>query len=119
MVGLGDGSTRLVLEAVPSTPYDPLVLRRAFENCSALGGLDSSLVASVTARYLAGTKAAKQWGASSMPFCVGLEGSPDLKAAKVADFIETVHHEFHFTVQGGIDAVKMLSMLSETYDGTA
>lgn len=28
------------------------------------------------------------------------QGSPDLKAAKeVADFLGTVHHEFHFTVQ--------------------
>lgn len=28
------------------------------------------------------------------------QGSPDLKAAReVADFLGTVHHEFHFTVQ--------------------
>lgn len=28
------------------------------------------------------------------------QGSPDLKAAKeVADYLGTVHHEFHFTVQ--------------------
>lgn len=37
------------------------------------GGLDSSLVAAVTARYLSGTKAAKQWGAQLHSFCVGLE----------------------------------------------
>lgn len=37
------------------------------------GGLDSSLVASITARHLAGTKAAKQWGAQLHSFCVGLE----------------------------------------------
>jgi asparagine synthase (glutamine-hydrolysing) len=37
------------------------------------GGLDSSLVAAVTARYLAGTKAAKQWGAKLHSFCVGLK----------------------------------------------
>jgi asparagine synthetase B (glutamine-hydrolysing) len=29
-----------------------------------------------------------------------LQGSPDLKAAKeVADYLGTVHHELHFTVQ--------------------
>lgn len=29
-----------------------------------------------------------------------LQGSPDLKAAReVADYLGTVHHEFHFTVQ--------------------
>lgn len=37
------------------------------------GGLDSSLVASVTARHLAGTEAAKQWGTQLHSFCVGLE----------------------------------------------
>lgn len=36
------------------------------------GGLDSSLVASITARHLAGTKAAKQWGTQLHSFCVGL-----------------------------------------------
>lgn len=39
------------------------------------GGLDSSLVAAITARYLAGTKAAKQWGAQLHSFCIGLEVS--------------------------------------------
>ncbi|GER25664.1 asparagine synthetase [Striga asiatica] len=100
-------------ESIPSTPYDPLVLRRAFEQAVVKrlmtdvpfgvllsGGLDSSLVASVTARYLSGTKAAKRWGSQLHSFCVGLEGSPDLKAAReVADYLGTVHHEFHFTVQ--------------------
>ena len=39
------------------------------------GGLDSSLVASVTSRYMAGTKSAKQWGSQLHSFCVGLEVS--------------------------------------------
>lgn len=39
------------------------------------GGLDSSLVASITARHLADTKAAKQWGSQLHSFCVGLEVS--------------------------------------------
>lgn len=37
------------------------------------GGLDSSLVAAVASRHLAGTKAAKQWGPQLHTFCVGLE----------------------------------------------
>ena len=37
------------------------------------GGLDSSLVASITARYLTGTRAAKHWGTQLHSFCVGLE----------------------------------------------
>ncbi|RZC79460.1 hypothetical protein C5167_003670 [Papaver somniferum] len=119
-------------EAIPSTPYDPLVLRRAFEDAVIKrlmtdvpfgvllsGGLDSSLVASVTARYMAGTKAAMQWGAQLHSFCVGLEGSPDLKAAReVADYLGTVHHEFTFTVQDGIDAIEDVIYHIETYDVT-
>ncbi|CAI0387681.1 unnamed protein product [Linum tenue] len=125
-------------EAIPSSPYDPLVLRRAFENVKAIpsfpskrlmtdvpfgvllsGGLDSSLVASITASHLAGTKAAKQWGSQLHCFCVGLEGSPDLKAAReVADYLGTVHHEFHFTVQDGIDAIEDAIYHIETYDVT-
>ncbi|PPR91412.1 hypothetical protein GOBAR_AA29272 [Gossypium barbadense] len=119
-------------EAIPSVPYDPLILRRAFENAVTKrlmtdvpfgvllsGGLDSSLVASITARYLAGTKAAKHWGAQLHSFCVGLEGSPDLKAAReVADYLGTVHHEFHFTVQDGIDAIEDVIYHIETYDVT-
>lgn len=119
-------------EAIPSTPYNPLVLRQAFEKAVIKrlmtdvpfgvllsGGLDSSLVASITARHLAGTKAAKQWGAQLHSFCVGLEGSPDLKAAKeVADYLGTVHHEFHFTVQDGIDAIEDVIYHIETYDVT-
>lgn len=37
------------------------------------GGLDSSLVAAVASRYLAGTKAANIWGKQLHSFCVGLE----------------------------------------------
>ena len=37
------------------------------------GGLDSSLVASITARHLTGTRAAKHWGTQLHSFCVGLE----------------------------------------------
>jgi asparagine synthetase B (glutamine-hydrolysing) len=37
------------------------------------GGLDSSLVAAVAVRHLAGTEAAKRWGTKLHSFCVGLE----------------------------------------------
>ncbi|XP_021715335.1 asparagine synthetase [glutamine-hydrolyzing] 1-like [Chenopodium quinoa] len=119
-------------EATPSTPYDPLVLRRAFEDAVIKrlmtdvpfgvllsGGLDSSLVASVTSRHLANSKGARQWGSQLHSFCVGLEGSPDLVAAReVADYLGTVHHEFHFTVQDGIDAIDDVIYHVETYDVT-
>ena len=42
-------------------------------------------------------------------FSVGLAGSPDLAAArKVAAFLGTIHHEFTFTVQEGLDALEDL-----------
>ncbi|CAN1354612.1 Asparagine synthetase [glutamine-hydrolyzing] 1 [Linum perenne] len=126
-------------EAIPSTPYDPLALRHAFETVYTLlkavtkrlmtdvpfgvllsGGLDSSLVASITARHFAETKLAQRNTSQPLQsFCVGLEGSPDLKAAKeVADYLGTLHHEFHFTVQDGIDAIEDVIYHIETYDVT-
>jgi asparagine synthetase B (glutamine-hydrolysing) len=40
------------------------------------------------------------WGNRLHSFCIGLAGSPDLKAgAEVAKFLGTDHHEFTFTVQ--------------------
>jgi len=48
-----------------------------------------------------------------------LEGSPDLVAArKVAAHIGTIHHEIHFTVQEGLDAIRDVIYHIETYDVT-
>lgn len=119
-------------ECIPSTPYDPLVLREAFEKAVIKrlmtdvpfgvllsGGLDSSLVAAVASRHLGQTKVARQWGSQLHTFSVGLKGSPDLKAAReVADYLGTYHHEFHFTVQEGIDALEEVIYHIETYDVT-
>ena len=76
------------------------------------GGLDSSLVASVASRFAAtrvesGEKKEPAWWRTLHTFSIGLEGAPDLPyAKKVADFIGSIHHEFHFTVQQGLDALK-------------
>ncbi|KAE8671523.1 Asparagine synthetase 2 [Hibiscus syriacus] len=129
-------------EKIPSTPYDPKVLREAFEkacfkpSASLLavlkrlitdvpfgvllsGGLDSSLVVAVAARYLAYSEAACQWGSQLHTFCIGLKGSPDLKAAReVSAYIGTFHHEFHFTVQEGIDALEEVIYHIETWEGS-
>eukprot|EP00850_Spirogloea_muscicola_P013740 SM000095S24954 [mRNA] locus=s95:165010:169190:+ [translate_table: standard] len=119
-------------EHIPSAPFDALALRAAFEKAVVKrlmtdvpfgvllsGGLDSSLVAAVASRHLADTKAGQQWGSHLHSFCVGLKGSPDLKAAKeVAEYLGTRHHEFHFTVQDGIDAIEDVIYHVETYDVT-
>ncbi|CAM6116697.1 unnamed protein product [Calypogeia fissa] len=119
-------------EVIPSVPYNPLALREAFEKAVIKrlmtdvpfgvllsGGLDSSLVAAVTSRHLGETKAAKLWGPQLHTFCVGLEGSPDLKAAaEVAKTLGTLHHELHFTVQQGLDSISEVIYHLETYDVT-
>ena len=68
------------------------------------GGLDSSVIAALASQLAArrvetaGKEAA--WWPRLHSFAIGLEGSPDLKAAKVAaDHLDTVHHGFEYTVQ--------------------
>jgi asparagine synthase (glutamine-hydrolysing) len=57
--------------------------------------------------------------AAAALFAVGLEGAPDLKAAQeVANHLGTVHHEIHFTVQEGLDAIRDVIYHIETYDVT-
>lgn len=52
-------------------------------------------------------------------FSIGLENSPDLLAArKVAHYLGTVHHEYVFTVQEGLDAIPEVIYHLETYDVT-
>ncbi|KAG6814319.1 asparagine synthetase [Tricholoma furcatifolium] len=52
-------------------------------------------------------------------FSIGLENSPDLLAArKAAAFLGTVHHEYVFTVQEGLDAIPEVIHHLETYDVT-
>src|SRR5690606_4744316 len=87
------------------------------------GGLDSSIIAAGTAKYARNrieschTQAA--WYPRLHSFAVGLEGSPDLIAAqKAADHIGSIHHEVHFTVQEGLDAVRDVIYHLETYDVT-
>ena len=87
------------------------------------GGLDSSLVSAVAAQYVAkrveDEDKTDAWWPRLHSFAVGLEGAPDLKAAKkVADMIGTVHHEIHFTIQEGLDAIRDVIFHIETYDTT-
>jgi len=88
------------------------------------GGLDSSLIAAIAARYRkrrieAGDKE-EAWWPRLHSFSVGLEGSPDMAyARKVAKHIGTVHHEITFTVQEGMDAIKDVIYHLETFDVTS
>lgn len=52
-------------------------------------------------------------------FSIGLVGSPDCIAAKrVADFLGTTHHEFNFTLEEGLDALRDVILHLETFDVT-
>jgi asparagine synthase (glutamine-hydrolysing) len=83
------------------------------------GGLDSSLVASITQRYLKEHPEFNSVFKNLNSFSIGLEDSPDLIAAKkVADYIGTTHHNFHFTIEEGIAALRDVIYHLETYDVT-
>ncbi|WP_342221342.1 asparagine synthase B [Candidatus Fukatsuia endosymbiont of Tuberolachnus salignus] len=87
------------------------------------GGLDSSIIAAISkkfaARRIEDEERKDAWWPQLHSFAVGLKGSPDLAAAqKVADDLGTVHHEIHFTVQEGLDAIREVIYHIETYDVT-
>lgn len=87
------------------------------------GGLDSSIVAAVTMKYAQKRVETQDtqdaWWPRLHSFAIGLEGAPDLVAArKAADYIGTVHHEVHFTIQEALDALPDVVYHLETYDIT-
>ena len=87
------------------------------------GGLDSSVISAIAQKYSAkrieegGRTPA--WWPRLHSFAVGLKGAPDLaKARMVAEHIGTVHHEIHYTIQEGLDAIRDVIYYIETYDVT-
>ncbi len=87
------------------------------------GGLDSSITSALAkkfaARRIEENDQKDAWWPQLHSFVIGLEGSPDLAAArKVADHIGTIHHEIHYTIQEGLDAIRDVIYHIETYDVT-
>jgi asparagine synthase (glutamine-hydrolysing) len=121
----------------PTNPYDPAVLREALEAavhrqlmCDVpygvliSGGVDSSIVSSIAARFrdrrVEENDQSPSWWPRIHSFAVGLKGAPDLgPAKKVADHIGAIHHEIHFTVQEGLDALSDVIYHLETFDVTS
>lgn len=121
----------------PTVPIDLHALREAFERAvmSHLmsdvpygvllsGGLDSSLVASIMSRHCHRRIETDGREPAYWPqlhsFSVGLKTSPDLAAAReVAKYLNTVHHEYTFTPQEGIDALKDVIYHLESFDVTS
>jgi asparagine synthase (glutamine-hydrolysing) len=87
------------------------------------GGLDSSVVSAIAKKYSAmrveSNDSQPAWWPQLHSFAIGLEGSPDLAAAnKAAEHIGTIHHEIHYTIQEGLDAIRDVIYHLETYDVT-
>ncbi|ASA56655.1 asparagine synthase B [Vibrio gazogenes] len=87
------------------------------------GGLDSSITSAIAKRFAAmrieDDEQSAAWWPQLHSFAIGLEGAPDLKAAReVADKIGTVHHEMTYTIQEGLDAIRDVIYHIETYDVT-
>ena len=87
------------------------------------GGLDSSITSALAKKFsskrVESDDKQAAWWPQLHSFSVGLEGSPDLAAAKkVSKHIGSIHHEVVFTIQEGLDAIKDVIYHLETYDIT-
>uniref|UniRef100_A0A6U7YM09 asparagine synthase (glutamine-hydrolyzing) n=1 Tax=Eutreptiella gymnastica TaxID=73025 RepID=A0A6U7YM09_9EUGL len=73
------------------------------------GGLDSSLVTSIAVRHGVEAHNMLRWAPRMHTFSIGMKNAPDLRAARaVADHLDTIHHEFHFTVEEALDCLEDL-----------
>ncbi|MBM4394541.1 MAG: asparagine synthase B [Deltaproteobacteria bacterium] len=123
-------------DAVAGGPSDPALIREALSaavrrqlmsdvpyGVLLSGGLDSSIVTAV-ARGFAPDRVeddgrSPAWWPRLHSFAIGLDGSPDLAAAReAAAHVGTVHHEFRFTVREGLDALPDVIRHIESYDVT-
>ena len=79
--------------------------------CLLSGGLDSSLITSLVAHMI---------GAQNLEtYSIGMEGSPDLKYAKiVADFLGTKHNEVILSEDDFFNAIPEVIYAVESYDTT-
>jgi asparagine synthase (glutamine-hydrolysing) len=74
------------------------------------GGVDSSLVAAISAKLI---------DEPIRTFCCGMKGSPDMKYARiVADHIGSNHTEVYFTETEGLEAINDVIYTTETWDTT-
>lgn len=79
--------------------------------CLLSGGLDSSIIASILVSLL---------GSHNVrTYSIGIKGSTDLVyAKKVAEYLNTDHHEVYFTEEDGLNAIRDVIWELESYDIT-
>ncbi len=108
------GSYTIVCEMVKEMLIDSVRKRLLSDRpvaCLLSGGLDSSLIASIVSSL-----SDKQ----IETFSIGLEGSPDLKYAKmVAEHLNTKHHEVIVTEKEFLEAIPDVIRRIESYDTTS
>ena len=123
-------------DTVAANPLDAAALRESLEDAVKRqlmtdvpygvllsGGLDSSLTSALARRHserrVEDDERTEAWWPRLHSFAIGLEGSPDLEAARIAaEHIGTVHHGFHFAIQEGLDALSDVIYHLETFDVT-
>src|SRR4029079_6085020 len=75
------------------------------------GGLDSSLVAAIAARWAA------RHDTVLLTFAVGTDGSPDIAAARtVAEFLGTDHHEIDYRAAEALESLPNVVRAIESFD---
>lgn len=81
--------------------------------CLLSGGLDSSLITSIVSSFM------DTQGKKLETYSIGLEGSEDLKYARlVADFLKTNHHEIIVSEKDFLQAIPEVIKTIESYDTT-
>jgi len=81
--------------------------------CLLSGGLDSSLVAALAANHL------KSQGKILKTFSIGMEGSPDVKYAKiVSEHIGSLHTNFDIPQSECINSIREVIRITESFDIT-
>lgn len=87
------------------------------------GGLDSSVVGVCAVdharRRVEDDERSEAWWPRVHSYAIGLDGSPDLAASRsAAGRLGTVHHEFTYTIEQGLDTLRDAIAHLETFDIT-
>jgi asparagine synthase (glutamine-hydrolysing) len=105
-----DGTENEALPAIKSTIREAVYKRLLADvpvGVSLSGGLDSSIV----------TTLAREETEELHSFAVGVQGSPDLTAARyLASYLDTIHHEYVYGAQDMVEALPNVLYHLESFD---